>query len=180
MRNEKNETISDIAYEMRSLVKSIGTKKRNNITTLTVRTLMSLADLIEAAEKSERETGSDASNQCAEIGDMIGCETDYDKSSHVSNAEKMREALMEIQLVCWKAGVSMGYDVACGIIKAKSRDALSAQMKNCYKYNTADEAYACFRKFCDNSSCSECRFDKNTTTCLLSYLYSDAEKEVSK
>lgn len=58
--------------------------------------------------------------------------------------------------------------------------ALAKPPRNCDKYNTADEAYAGFRDFCDKSVCSECRFDQNTTTCRLSWLYSEAEKEETK
>ena len=58
--------------------------------------------------------------------------------------------------------------------------ALAKPPRNCDKYNTADEAYAGFRDFCDKSVCSECRCDQNTTTCRLSWLYSEVEQEESK
>lgn len=61
-----------------------------------------------------------------------------------------------------------------------AKAALAAPPRNCDKYNTDNEAYAGFRKFCDESECSECRFDQNTTTCRLSWLYSEVEKEESK
>ena len=72
-----------------------------------------------------------------------------------NNAAKMREALMEIQLICWKAaGGAMRYSVACGIIKAKSRHALSAPARNCDRPlivdgpadNVADKAWLAFKR----------------------------------
>lgn len=53
------------------------------------------------------------------------------------NAAAMREALMEIVLTATKAGITMGYDVACGIIRSKARAALAAPARNCDRY--ADE-----------------------------------------
>lgn len=64
------------------------------------------------------------------------------------NAAKMREALNEIQLVCYKAGITIGYDVACGIIKSKSRAALSAPPRNC-DVGTSEEQAERFRSFCN-------------------------------
>lgn len=52
-------------------------------------------------------------------------------SLQVGNIAAMYDALMEIQLICYKAGGTMGFDVACGIIKSKSRAALSAPPRNC-------------------------------------------------
>ena len=52
-------------------------------------------------------------------------------SLQVGNAAAWFKALQEIQLVCWKAGGAIRYDVACGIIKATSRAALSAPPRNC-------------------------------------------------
>ena len=47
------------------------------------------------------------------------------------NQQKMREALQEILLVCYKAGARFGYDVACGLIKSKAKYALSSPPRNC-------------------------------------------------
>lgn len=67
------------------------------------------------------------------------------ESLQVGNAEKIIAALYEIRLVCWKAGVTMGYDVACGIIKAKSRVALNAKPRNCDRqYQNAYDVLKCF------------------------------------
>lgn len=63
-----------------------------------------------------------------------------------SNAKAMREALNEIQLVCYKAGITIGYDVACGIIKSKSRAALYAPPRNCDLFDTKDKAREAFQK----------------------------------
>ena len=52
-------------------------------------------------------------------------------SLQVGNAAANHKALMEIQLICWKAGGVMEYAVACGIIKAKSRTALAKPPRNC-------------------------------------------------
>ena len=56
--------------------------------------------------------------------------------------------------------------------------ALAKPPRNCDKYNTADEAYDGFRKFCDKSVCSKCRFDENPTTCRLSWLFAESKGEV--
>jgi hypothetical protein len=55
----------------------------------------------------------------------------------------MYEALKEIHLICWRAGGALGYDVACGIIKAKSRVALSKPPRNCdiMSYYTARKVW---------------------------------------
>lgn len=71
-----------------------------------------------------------------------------EKPMEASNAKAMREALNEIQLVCYKAGITIGYDVACGIIKSKSRAALSAPPRNCDRPEcaTTKEAQDTWRK----------------------------------
>ena len=90
---------------------------------------------------------------CEYFGEPNGCNSPtYGKhptckeSLQVGNAAKMREALMEIQLVCWKAGGTMGYDVACGIIKSKSHAALSATVRNCDRYPDFCSAILAFEK----------------------------------
>lgn len=86
------------------------------------------------------------------LGDAATCS----KSSQVGNAAKMREALMEIQLLCWKVGVTMEYAVACGIIKAKSRAALAKHPRNCDLYATPKEAGEAFiSESCENP-CGNC------------------------
>lgn len=71
-----------------------------------------------------------------------------EKPMEASNAKAMREALNEIQLVCYKAGITIGYDVACGIIKSKSRAALYAPPRNCDRPEcaTTKEAQDTWRK----------------------------------
>ena len=77
------------------------------------------------------------------------------------NAEAMREALNEIQLVCYKAGITIGYDVACGIIKSKSRAARSDPPRNC-DVGTVDEQLKRFSAFCMSRKCNECPFVSST------------------
>ena len=57
-------------------------------------------------------------------------EATRDKSSQVGDAEKMREALQKIVLLTIKAGMSIRFDVACGIIAGTARCAL----RNCSGY----------------------------------------------
>ena len=53
-------------------------------------------------------------------------------------------------------------------------------VRNCDKYNTADEAYECFEKFCNESKCLECRYKDSYPTCRFKWLYDEVEKEESK
>ena len=64
-----------------------------------------------------------------------------------NNMAAMREALMEIVITATKAGATMGYDVACGIIKSKAKHALSAPPRNC-DVGTAEEQYRRWTHFC--------------------------------
>lgn len=92
------------------------------------------------------------------------CET-CDYTSLAKNSREIIEALMEIQLVCWKAGVSMGYDVACGIIKAKSRSALAKPPRNC-DVGTPLEQYDRFDKICSaKRPFKDCPLFEKTSPC---------------
>ena len=90
--SNKQETIADIVAEMRSeshagdasCLEWVGSKIRG------------YADRIEAAAKREREAGAEAAQICGEIGEAVGRESTREKSSHVGNAAKMREALSRI------------------------------------------------------------------------------------
>lgn len=132
MSKSKQETIADIVAEMR---KDISEGTGGEIA-------RGYADRIEAAYNFEREAV---------------CEN----SSHVGNAAAMRNALNEIQLVCYKAGITIGYDVACGIIKSKSRAAISAPPRNC-DVGTVDEQLKRFSAFCMSRKCNECQFVSST------------------
>jgi len=63
------------------------------------------------------------------------------------NRMKMREAIEEILLICYKAGARYGYDVACGLIKSKAKKALSDPPRNC-DVGTAEEQAGRMRQFC--------------------------------
>lgn len=54
------------------------------------------------------------------------------------NNKAMREALSEIVLLTAKAGKSIGYDVACGIIASIAKHALKQPSRNC-DVGTAEE-----------------------------------------
>ena len=135
MSKSKQETIADIVAEMRRI--------KYNGEDCTVKWCLTFwADRIEAAYNFEREAV---------------CEN----SSHVGNAAAMRKALNEIQLVCYKAGITIGYDVACGIIKSKSRAARSDPPRNC-DVGTVDEQLKRFSAFCMSRKCNECPFVSST------------------
>lgn len=53
-------------------------------------------------------------------------------------------------------------------------------IRNCDRYRTAKEAYDAFEKICCKVSCGECRFSVRGVPCGFSWLYEEAEKEVSK
>lgn len=75
------------------------------------------------------------------------------------NQMKIREALDEILLVCYKAGARYGYDVACGLIKAKAKNALSVPNRNC-DVGTAEEQADRFYDHClsfkQEMTCDKC------------------------
>ena len=96
------------------------------------------------------------------------------------NAKAIREALESVRNWCLNRLVNSSHQVTVEGLLSVVNTALAKPPRNCDKYNTADEAYAGFRKFCDKSVCSKCRFDENPTTCRLSWLYSEVEKEESK
>ena len=95
MSNAKQETIEDIAAEMRneghagdaSCLEWVGAKMRT------------YADRIEAAAKREREAGAEAAQICGEIGEMIGmeaaCKEKVTDCNRLGNAAKMRKALSD-------------------------------------------------------------------------------------
>lgn len=125
------ETTNDIVREIRA-------QQNGNVHTISAKEAYALADRIEAAHKREQEDAI-AATVVAAAKSASEVYEPHIQSEPVGNAAKMREALMKIQLVCWKAGGTMRYSVACGIIKAKSRAALSAPPRNCDKYSH-DEA----------------------------------------
>ena len=87
------------------------------------------------------------------------------------NQMKIREALEEILLICYKAGVRYGYDVACGLIKSKAKKALSEPPRNC-DVDTAEEHEVRFKRFCEShwdlnnpdSECARCPLDERVGT----------------
>ena len=76
----------------------------------------------------------------------MSAHSENEKTS-AGNAAAMREALMEIVITATKAGATMGYDVACGIIKSKAKHALSAPPRNC-DVGTAEKQTKRFSDFC--------------------------------
>ena len=63
------------------------------------------------------------------------------------NQMKIRKAIEEILLICYKAGARYGYDVACGLIKSKAKKALSEPPRNC-DVGTAEEQGNRMWRFC--------------------------------
>ena len=176
MSKSKQETIADIVAEVRARAKAWPDPSL-------VQYDERLADRIEAAAKREREDGAEAAQICGEIGEMVGREAACDKSSQVGNAAAIREACENIAEYAKTAACHIediddahliGY---LNQIERWAEAAIAEPQRNCDKFNTADEAYAGFRKFCDVTECSECQFDKNTTTCLLSWLFAEAKGE---
>ena len=165
MGNEKHETIADIVAKMRKRAEEVYAGQDGYPESwkdqMDYGEIYELADRIEAAHKRE-------------------LETTIEKSSVVGNVTKMREALLKASVVLKDAPHYLLTDEYVNECLALIYSALAAPPRNCDKYNTDDEAYAGFRKFCDESECNECRFDQNTTTCRLSWLYSEVEKEESK
>lgn len=68
-------------------------------------------------------------------------------------------------------------DELCDFRESHVNKALFVPQRNCDKFKTPEEAYEGFVKFCDKSSCSKCRFSRNSSTCLLSWLYEESRKE---
>lgn len=117
MNDGKQETVADIVAEMREFADTDSQSIGRDVLRIRIQRL---------ARRIEQ-----ASTDCTQLG----------------NAKAMREALNEIQLVCYKAGITIGYDVACGIIKSKSRAALSVPPRNC-DVGTAEEQAERFYSFC--------------------------------
>lgn len=57
---------------------------------------------------------------------------------------KLRETLAEIRLLLTKVPMSIKSDIACGIINAKVKRALTEPLRNCDLYATKDEASKAF------------------------------------
>lgn len=70
-----------------------------------------------------------------------------EKYSAVGNAAKMLEALQKIVLLTVKAGMSIRFEVACGIIASTARCALASTPRNC-DVGTAEEQANRFKSFC--------------------------------
>ena len=124
MSNEKQETIADIVAEMRLGVKDWKGERLG--------VFDCFADRIEAAAKREREAGAEAAQVCGEIGEMIGREATREKSSQVSNAAKMREALSDACYAMFNFLKTQngGYEeMAKALDKAKA--ALAEPPRNC-------------------------------------------------
>lgn len=179
---EVMETIDEIVREMR-IVGSVEEKSTDQIhSSFQSPGLRMFADRIEAAAKREREAGAEAAQICGEIGEMVGRDAACHQpvtDCHGLNAAAMREALSDACYAMFNFLKTQngGYEEMSNALD-KAKAALAKPPRNCDKYNTADEAYAGFRYFCDKSVCSECRCDQNTTTCRLSWLFSEANGEV--
>lgn len=63
-----------------------------------------------------------------------------EKSSPVGNTAKMLEALQKIVLLTVKAGMSIRFEVACGIIASTARCALASTPRNCDVLSDQQEA----------------------------------------
>lgn len=115
MSDERQETIDDIVKEIR------GNAEHNHSLVEVSKYLTEIADRIEAATMLER----DATRE---------------KSSPVGNTAKMLEALQKIVLLTVKAGMSIRFEVACGIIASTARCALASTPRNCDVLSDKQEA----------------------------------------
>ena len=118
MSDERKETVSDIMSEMREYADSMEKHLIYDLSECSTDYLRVLADRIEDAINRENRTA--------------------EKSSPVGNTAKMLEALQKIVLLTVKAGMSIRFDVACGIIANTARCALAAPPRNC-DVGTAEE-----------------------------------------
>ncbi len=154
MKNEKQETISDIVREMRTLGRldeKLTDKIPRSLQALGLRTY---ADRIEAAAKREREAGAEAAQICGEIGEMIGREATREKSSQVCNAAKMHEALVKAD-AAFSRIVKSAWFIEANFHETKEvmdagnaiEAALAAPTRNC-DVGTADEQEARHSKWC--------------------------------
>ena len=152
--SNKQETIADIVAEMRLGVKDWKGERLG--------VFDCFADRIEAAAKREREAGAEAAQICGEIGKMIGREATCEKSSHLGNAAKMREALSDACYAMFNFLKTQngGYEeMAKALDKAKA--ALAEPPRNC-DVGTAEEQLKRFRAFCLSRKCNECPFVSST------------------
>jgi hypothetical protein len=108
------ETIEDIVREMRERSEAMeihGTPHGIKVA------MQEFADRIESEVKSLE---ADRDNWRRQALDEYARANATSKNYlQVEKKAKMFRELMEIKLVCCHAGVTMGYDVACGIIKDK-------------------------------------------------------------
>ncbi len=124
-----SETINDIVREMRTLGR-LDEKSTDKIPrSLQALGLRTYADRLEAAVKALEADRDNWRRQA--LDEDARANATHKDSLQVGNAAANHKALMEIQLICWKAGGVMEYAVACGIIKAKSRTALAKPPRNC-------------------------------------------------
>lgn len=83
------------------------------------------------------------------------------------NSQRMREVLAEIRLLLVRVPLSIKPDIACGIINAKVKHALSARARNCDKFSKAEVL----------EMLDDCSFSKEDT---IEWLYAEAKGEVEK
>ena len=110
-----------------------------------------------------------------------------EKSSAVGNAAKMLEALQKIVLLTVKAGMSIRFDVACGIIASTARCALSSPPRNC-DVGTAEEQKDRLEAFCAihfrysaDNPCSGCpAYNGDSMPCVYRFLQMPYEEVGSK
>ena len=156
MSNEKQETIADIAADIRA--QNLGLPEDSYALSPLVGDLLSFARRIEVANAREREASAEAAQICGEIGEMVGREEAKNQSvtncNRFGNAAKMREALKQIH------DLVNSLDEECAVDPVEVRDiartALASTPRNC-DVGTAEEQWKRFDRFCDKyDDCTAC------------------------
>ena len=98
MIKNRQETIAYIIKEARGVLDEL---LKHGYKVVSVDRMADIIDRIEADWKREREAGAEAAQICGEIGEMIGreaaCKQSVKNCNHFGNAEKMREALLNVK-----------------------------------------------------------------------------------
>ena len=142
MSNGRKDTIADIVAQMRGLADRIEKRGLFDLREIGTDYLRALADLIEEAEKREREAGAEAAQICGEIGEMVGREVSKKEvvtdCNRLGNASKMREALEQadavLSLISKSAWfIDANFAVTKAVIEAGNaiEAALAAPPRNC-------------------------------------------------
>ena len=132
-----SEKSDDILKELRS-------KGESSLGGMVLVNANAYADRIEAVVKTLEADRDNWRRQA--LDEDVRANATHKDSLEVGNAAARFKALQEIHLICWRAGGALGYDVACGIIKAKSRAALAKPPRNCDMMSLDDARKVWFTK----------------------------------